>query len=254
MKEGGKIVTQRIDQAGPIAYVETTTLTKIFDEDENRSLLLSADERQQQTKAVVNRLAAGYSGVATNNVDVIIQRHHAMQRMLHQRPVVIPFAEKLAEMFDVERVEARRAFPHLMSMIQASALLYQFQRQIDGDGRIVADSFDYELARQLCGGPLARLLSGRIADAAIRFYDRLIGWATDRFTTAEAHRRDRKAPQNVRAWLRELADAGAVEQVEPAKGSRPAMWKLTGMDRAGLEKGDCGLPEVIDSTSRNVTV
>ena len=49
--------------------------------------------------------------------------------MIQQRPVVIPFAEQIAERFDVERVEARRAFPHLMSMIQASALLHQYQRQ-----------------------------------------------------------------------------------------------------------------------------
>jgi hypothetical protein len=246
MKDGGRIVTQRIEQAGPIAYIETTTLAKIFDEDANRCLLLSADERQQQTAHIVRRLAAGYSGGAISNSDAIIQRHHAAQRMLQQRQVAIPFAERIAETFDVERIEARRAFPHLMSMIQASAVLHQFQRQIDRDGRIIAASFDYELARQLCGGPLARLLGGTISGAALRFYDRLVVWATGSFSTAEAHRRDRKAPQNVRSWLRELCEAGAVEQVDPPKGSRPATWKLTGMDRDELAAGDCGLPETIE--------
>jgi hypothetical protein len=246
MKQSNTIITQRIEQPGPIAYIETTTLTRIFDEDANRCLLLTADERQQQTAHVVNRLAAGYSGTATINVDAIVARHHAMQRMIQERPVVIPFAERIAERFDVERVEARRAFPHLMSMIQASALLHQFQRQLDGDGRIVAAADDYELARHLCGGPLARLLGGTISGAALRFYDRIVGWAAGTFSTADAHRRDRKAPQNVRAWLRELVEAGAVEQVDPPKGSRPATWKLTGMDRAELIAGDCGLPETIE--------
>jgi hypothetical protein len=247
MKQGNQIVTQRIEQPGPIAYIETTTLTQIFDEDKNRCLLLAADERQKQTAHIVNRLAAGYSGDVGLKVDSIIERHHTLQRMIQQRPVVIPFAEKIAERFDTERVEARRAFPHLMSMIQASALLHQFQRQLDADGRIVALEFDYVAARSLCRGPLGRLLGGTISGAALRFYDRLVDWVAGTFTTAEATRRDKKAVQNVRAWLRELCEAGAVEQIDPPKGSRPATWRMTGIDRAELIAGDCGLPETISS-------
>lgn len=242
MKEGGRIVTQRIEQPGPIAYIETTTLTKIFDEDANRCLLLNADERQQQTTHIVNRLAAHYSGATANVVDTTIHRHHALQRMIQSRPVVIQFADQIAERFDCERVEARRAFPHLMSMIQASALLHQFQRQIDADGRIVAAVDDYQLARHLVRGPLARLLGGQISDAAIRFYDRLVAWSRDRFTTAEAYRHDRKSEQAIRGWLRDLAGVGAVEQIEAHKGSRPAVWKVTNIDRDDLVAGDCGLP------------
>lgn len=249
MKESGRIVTQRIEQPGPIAYVETTTLTKIFDEDVNRCLLLSADERKQQTAHIVNRLADGYIGTATNNVDMIVQRHHAAQRMLQQRIVSIPFAQQIAKGFDCERVEARRAFPHLMSMIQASALLHQFQRQINGDGRIVASVDDYQLARHLMRGPLARLLGGQISDAAIRFYDRLVEWARDKFTTSEAYRHDRKSEQAIRGWLRDLAGVGAIEQIEAHKGSRPAVWKLTNIDRAALVAGDCGLPAVEEITT-----
>jgi hypothetical protein len=246
MKEGGRIVTQRIEQEGPIAYIETTTLSKIFDEDANRCLLLNADERQQQTSHIVNRLAASYSGAAVNNSDTIIQRHHAAQRMIKSRTVVIPFAGQIAERFDCERVEARRAYPHLMSMIQASALLHQFQRQLDDDGRIVASTDDYQLARHLVRGPLARLLGGRISDAAIRYHDRLKAWAGGKFTTTEAVKHDRASDRAVRGWLNELADAGAVEQLDAPKGSRPATWKLTGIDRAELERGDCALPDPED--------
>jgi hypothetical protein len=209
--------------------------------------LLAADERQQQTQAIVNRLAAHYGGAEPITADVIIQRHHAIQRMLQQRPVAIPFAEKIAKRFDVERVEARRAFPHLMSMIQASALLHQYQRQIDPDGRVVAAEFDYVAARNLCRGPLARLLGGTISGAALRFYDRIVEWAAGTFTTTEAFKRDRVSDRAVRGWLGELCEAGAVEQVEPRKGSRPATWRLTGVDREELAAGDCGLPQTISS-------
>jgi hypothetical protein len=243
MKEDGRYVTHRIEQPGPIAYIETTTLSRIFDEDANRCLLLAADERQGQTAAIVNRLAEAYSGAAGTNVDSIIARHHAAQRILQQRQVVIPFAGQIADLFDKQRVEARRAFPHLMGMIQAATLLHQFQRQIDTDGCIVASVDDYQLARRLCGGPLARMLSGRISDAAIRFYDRLSSWASGVFTSTEAVKRERASDRAVRGWLQELAGAGALEQVDEARGSRPASWKLTGMDRAELMMGDCGLPE-----------
>ena len=118
-------------------------------------------------------------------------------------------------------------------------------RTIDADGRFVASVDDYQLARHLCRGPLARLLGGRISEAAIRFHDRLVGWAGDKFTSTEAVKRDRKSKQAVAGWLRELADAGALEQVEPGKGSRPAVWKVTSLDRAELLAGDCGLPETI---------
>lgn len=100
-KVGGKIVTDVIEQEGPIAYIETTTLTEIFDEDLNRCLLLHADEREQQTKNIVGRLANGYSGTIRPNVEAIIHRHHALQRTLQQRLVSVPFAEQLAARFPI---------------------------------------------------------------------------------------------------------------------------------------------------------
>jgi hypothetical protein len=168
-----------------------------------------------------------------------------MQRMLQKRFVSVPFAEQLADRFPTERVEARRAFPHLMGMIQASALLHQYQRKIDGDGQIVATVGDYGLARMLCRGPLARLLGGRISDATLRYHERLAGWAAGMvsFTTTVAVKHDRVSDRAVRGWLHELAGVGAVEQLTESKGSRPATWKLVETDNRKVAAGDCGLPE-----------
>jgi len=245
-RENGKLVTRIAVQEGPIAYVETTTATDIFNEDANRCLLLSADERPQQTRKVLRRIAAARSGAAAANADAIMQRHHAAQRMLQQRPVVIPFAEQLAERFSDERVEARRAFPQLLGMVEACALLHQFQRQLDSDGRIVATVADYEFARHLCSGPFARLLGGRISDAAIRFYGRLRAWATGKFTTTEAFKHDLKSDRAVRGWLVELAAIGAVEQTAEPKGNRPAEWQLTDMDATEVAVGRFDLPDLRD--------
>ena len=159
---------------------------------------------------------------------------------------MVPFAQKIAKHFPIDRVEARRAFPHLMGMIQASTLLHQFQRQIDDDGRIVASPDDYQLACHLARGPLARLLGGRISDAALRYYDRLATWAADldSFTTTQAAKHDPVSDRAIRGWLHELVGVGAIEQVTEGKGSRPATWRLLDINRSELEAGDCGLPSV----------
>jgi hypothetical protein len=50
---GGAIVTRLIEQDGPIAYIESTSLAKVFEEDANRCLSVFTDERPEQTKCIV---------------------------------------------------------------------------------------------------------------------------------------------------------------------------------------------------------
>ena len=131
VKTGGEIETKAIIQDGPVAFVESTTLGKVFDEDANRCLLLTTDERTEQTRRIILSLAARYSGQTSQaEVEGIVQRHHALQRMLQPYSVVVPFADRLGVLIVHDKVEARRAFPQLMSMVQASALLHQRQRQL----------------------------------------------------------------------------------------------------------------------------
>ena len=247
IKIKGEIVTEPIEQDGPISYVESTTLSKIFDEDANRCILVTTDERPDQTKRIVTTLAARYGGAATGAVtDQIVQRHHAVQRMLQRFDVVIPFAERLGELFISDRVETRRAFPQLMSTIQASALLHQLQRQVDADGRLIATGDDYQLARHLLGKPFARLLGGALSDPALRFFERLEAWAVGRFTTTEAIRqeRGRSSERSVRGWLTELEDGGAVELVEAGKGPKPTTWQLSGESRESFASECAQLPSL----------
>jgi hypothetical protein len=61
VKVGGGIVTQLIEQDGPIAFIETTTLARVFDEDATRCLTLYTDERKEQTERIVKTLAGRYA-------------------------------------------------------------------------------------------------------------------------------------------------------------------------------------------------
>jgi hypothetical protein len=151
--------------------------------------------------------------------------------MLRRVGVVIPFALLLAEKLRHDRVETRRAFPFLMSMIQASVLLHQFQREQTPDGCVIATRDDYAVAAVLLAVPMNRLLGGGISEPARRFAERLRRWFEDQtFTTREAKTRETTSQSSVYGWLSELRSAGVVEQVSEAQGSRAAKWRLTGLD------------------------
>jgi hypothetical protein len=228
VKIGNELETRPIQQDGPIAYVESTSLENIFEEDENRCVCLYTDEREEQTELIVKEVASRHAGL-DNGCDAtrIVQTHHAMQRALRRCEVVIPFAPQLGDLLPKQRVETRRAFSHLLSIIEASALLHQFQRQEDGQGRLIATRDDYDLAARVLAGPMARLLGGGISDPAQRFWKRLREWfAGGQFTAAEAKGKEGTSRAAVYGWIGELFRSGALEQVEQGRGNRAAVWRL----------------------------
>ena len=111
-KDGGEIVTTLIEQEGPIAFVESTTLNDIFNEDMNRCLLIHPDESPAQTK----RILTDKNGATRVDQERAIQLHHAIQRLLLRREVVIPYRSKLAELIPCDKVEVRRLFFTLLSL------------------------------------------------------------------------------------------------------------------------------------------
>jgi hypothetical protein len=244
--EGGLIRTERIEQEGPIAFVETTTLTKIFDEDANRCLPLQTDEGPEQTQRVYGSVAARYAGAFDQKkAAALIQRHRTMQRLLRRVEVVIPFARELVKLLPDKRVEGRRAVGLLLGGIAASALLHQFQRERDERGRVLATAKDYKVVKWLLAEPLGRILGGGISPAARRFYGRLKGRVArkpSRFRTPEAAKGEQVTERAVRGWLHELLDAGLVELLERGLGPNPAEWRLADAPRPGETKWDFRTP------------
>ena len=166
-KVGGAIVTKLIEQDGPISYVESTTLGTIFEEDLNRCILIHTDETSEQTRRILR--AAATNSFSTD--ERAIQRQYAIQRMLKPYEVVIPYAEALAEYFPAEKVETRRMFPMLLSCIQAATLLHQYQRQVDSDGRLIANEDDYATVFQIMRKPMAEQLGSGVSDVAGSYWE-----------------------------------------------------------------------------------
>lgn len=247
----GQIESRLVEQDGPIAYVESTTLSRIFDEDRNRCLVVNTDERSSQTRAIMQAVAQAAAGLVTADREAIVAKHHCLQRLLVRAPVVIPFAPKLCDLLSLASelpVETRRAFPMVLQMVEAITLLHQRQRDRDGDGRIVAVQTDYWNAQRLLSRAIARSVGEGVGDPARRFHERLqrLDELPEVFTAADIRRQVRASRSTVAGWLAELLDVGAIELAEPndrqPRGGRPPKaYRLT--DR-GIEGGDDWLPSV----------
>ncbi len=245
--EGGGVVTRQIEIEGPIAYVESTTVTKIFNEDANRMLRLMTDETPAQTRRILTQIAGKYDGTAGAKQaerERIIERHHAAQRMLRPCAVVIPFAARLVALLSGERVEARRAVQQLFSGIEAITLLHQFQRGKDANGALIATEQDYAIALQLLEGPMALALGGGISPAARRLYDEWLLPQTAAFTVKAICQQSRRSRESVRGCFSELNDAGLIEVEAPGRGTLPALWRT--VKGADADLNQAGLPSIAE--------
>jgi hypothetical protein len=176
VKVGNEIVTVLIEQQGPIAYVESTTATRVFEEDASRCILLSTDERSAQTKTILRHIARQATGEVRSERGRILDRHRTLQRLLERREIVIPYADRISAAMELfaDRCHIRRAYPMVLSLIQASALLHQRQRATDPQGRLIAAPLDYAVTVRLLAAPLDNMIGGSLSEPAERFLDRLL--------------------------------------------------------------------------------
>lgn len=229
----GSFQTSLVHQFGPIAFLESTTTTRLFDEDANRCLLLSSDETPEQTARVM-AAAARAAREGGSSAAAVLARHQALQRLLRRVTVRVPYAEALAATVPPQRPEARRAFNQVLGMIKAVALLHQRQRAAGPVGHgdtIQAAVADYIVARRLLSGPLGRSLGGSLPEAVARFGHRLlVQHKSQVFSSTEALENDEilSSKSKVNDYLKHLAEAGVVECVEESKGAKPSQWQVIG--------------------------
>ena len=236
----GTMRTERIVRDGPIGLSESTTAQDIDAEDANRAIVINTDESQQQTQRIIR--AGDEADEAGNDTLVpsrIYELHHAMQRILERASIKIPFAKTVGEMVTphiVHNLESRRAWPQCKRVMKASALLHQFQRDRDEDGNIIATLEDYQIARDVLGPWLEKIIHGGISEGSIGAFERLVKAfdVNKPFTITEAEKaRVGGESQLRRRWLPELERAGLVDavndnEISGIRRGRPARrWRLT---------------------------
>jgi hypothetical protein len=217
--ESGGLETRYVTQDGPIAYLDTTTQQAIFEEDATRMLSLATDESPEQTAAIMKLQAAHAAGTGASLAEQYRTRrkHHTAQRMLQPVKVRIPYASLLE--LPAHKIVARRAFRQLLTVIEAVALLRQYQKAVDEDGYIVADIIDYKIAYDLMLPVLSRTFAP-LSERAVNLLDVIqTNIKTDRtFTRTDCVEWAGVGSTEVRNRLNVLVEAGLVEQLTGSQG------------------------------------
>ena len=126
----GKLKTVEYEVEGPISLLFSTTKPAIHFENATRCFLLSLDESDEQTARVheVQRQMRTMAKVEKGaRADELRKLHRNAQRLLKPLLVVNPFALDLT--FPTQPLEMRREHEKYLSLIDAFALLRQYQRQ-----------------------------------------------------------------------------------------------------------------------------
>jgi DNA primase len=153
----GKHVTHEYRVEGPVMICLTTTAQEIDEELVNRCIVLTVNEEREQTRAIhrKQREARTTAGLwAQRERQKIVKLHRNAQRLL--RPLLVANNQMQEEDFPDTQTRTRRDHAKLLTLIEAIALLHQYQREIKSETRdgetleyIEATKEDVKLARQL---------------------------------------------------------------------------------------------------------
>jgi hypothetical protein len=154
----------RIEREGPICLLITTT-GELHAENETRMLSYHVTDSHDQTRGVIDDLAARATGEISAPSD--LTAFQDLQRWIALGPTdaVIPFAKRIANKIPPTMVRFRRDVGGLFNFIKASAILHQAQRKIDERGRVVATIDDYRLAYPIFSKVMAQSSGQEVTDA-----------------------------------------------------------------------------------------
>ena len=265
--ETGKLVTQEYRVEGPVMIFLTTTAIEIDEELLNRCLVLTVDEGREQTQAIHERQReradAGGSASPARREPRILKLHQNAQRLLRPLTVVNPFARTLT--FPDHRTRTRRDHVKYLGLIEAIALLHQYQRPVKTaniDGERV-EYMEVTLEDIAVANRLAHEVLGRSLDELPPQTRRLLG-LLDGWVGAECGRRamERKDFRFTRREVRAAVGWGATQRgFTSSAWWSSSTWRCTGGPgrrtrlclRAALRRpgrGGCATPAGADRCDR----
>ena len=164
----GKLETQVNTVHGPTAVFQTTTQPNLDAETRSRFIVTSIDESLEQTRAILQAQRQGHTldGLRRKRQrEAIVQRHHALQRLLKPLVVVNPFEPLLS--YAEDRLAVRRDNPKYLTLILAVTFLYQLQRPVRQDAEL-GDYIETTLDDIAIANELATALFGQSLDELSR--------------------------------------------------------------------------------------
>lgn len=233
----GNLVTQEYRVEGPVMMFLTTTAIDIDEELMNRCLVLSVDEDREQTRAIhrLQREKRTLLGLQRKErKQQVLTLHRNAQRLLRKLAVVNPYAAELTFLDD--RTRTRRDHEKYLSLIDAIALLHQFQRPIKatlaGGQRI--EYIEATLEDIALANRLAHEVLGRSLDELPPQTRRVLA-ALHRWVETEARSRELRR-QDIRFSRSQVRQATALSDTQ----ARIHLERLIAMDYVLVHRGARG--------------
>lgn len=153
-----------VEKEGPTGLITTTTKVALHDENETRLLSVTVDDTKAQTERVLKEQARRARGERVAEPDV--QRWHDLLTWLGTGPhdVVVPYADKLAELIPPVALRLRRDHPQILGLVRAHALLHRASREKNELEQIVASLEDFEVVREIVAPLVADAAEASVTD------------------------------------------------------------------------------------------
>jgi hypothetical protein len=206
----GEQVAKEIVKEGPISFIETSSNPKIHKDNLTRVFSLHVEESRDKVRAVLEETARGYSQGKADNIEEELQVWQCAQTLLESQKIKIPYATKLVDYFPTDNVRVQRDFKRFLSLIEASCLLHQYQREQDGD-YLIAGIEDYRVAYEIGSVVLSQSIKG-ISPTSEKLLETINNLATeDKINAAWFERKNIEShlewdKRSVNRHLKKLAD------------------------------------------------
>ena len=204
---------------GPIASLSCTTRGEVYEDNMSRCFLVAVDESTDQTEQIIayhNRRASGEHDrkAEAQSVQFIQQ----CLRLLKSYEVVNPYAGQVSLPPQAHKI--RRLHSLYQSFVKQVTLWHQYQRKQDGQGRLISQKEDLELASEIMFDSI--VLKVDELDGALRqFFERLKQYVrgqslghedTYRFSQREVRQALRISKTQMHRYLRGLLQLEYIRQ------------------------------------------
>ncbi|NCC05794.1 MAG: winged helix-turn-helix domain-containing protein [Proteobacteria bacterium] len=205
---GADLYTATLTVEGPIAFLSTTNTPKLEAQIADRSITISPDKSEAQTRRIMKAQALRAAGDQPHLTEQDIKLWQDFHGSLLPCQVVVPYAPKICEHLSQGRYAlcARRAFPRFLSAIKAITILYQHQRERDAADRLIADMADYAMAYQLFSSTFLQDTDPGICELTEQRLE--IVRADGKITMSSLAEREGISRQAIHEWAKALLEAG----------------------------------------------
>jgi hypothetical protein len=203
----GSGVTRHMESRGPTSFVTTTTRQKLEVQVDDRTITTNTDTSPEQTRVILEQMARSAMRNKSAVDSKIQQVWQYYRENLDSKEVVIPYAGDIVDFIGLNELpdEARRAYGRVLSAIMIVTLLYQKQRNVDGQGRLIADYADYAIVHQLMHKDFSERIGdpNNLTDKKIKTIQ-----AAGRITPGELARRVNVTGPVISNWHPQLIEKG----------------------------------------------